>query len=264
MDYQKFAEEHHLKIEIEDRIAIVRMNRPDKRNAVNLKMHRGLEEIWHPLGTDPDVGAIVLTGEGKGFCAGGDLVDFYPKDPTPFDMIRPSRRLVMEMVNCEAPVVAAVQGVAAGLGATLALLCDIIYAADDARIGDTHVGMGMVAGDGGAVIWPLLVGPHRAKEMLMGSELVPGPRAAEMGLVNHCVPAAELMDRAIAHAKKLAAAPPIALRWTKQVLNQHVRQSLNLVMDSGIAIELLSCNTDDFREAGKAFFEKRKPVFRGR
>ena len=264
MDYQEFAEAHHLEIEIEDRVAIVRLNRPEKRNAVNLALHEGLERIWRPLGTDPEVGAIVLTGEGPGFCAGGDMVGFYPDDPGPFDLIRGPRRLVQEMADCEAPVIAAVNGVAAGLGATIALLSDIIYMADDARIGDTHVKMGLVAGDGGAVIWPLLIGLHRAKELLMGGELVQGPEAAAMGLVNHCVPASELLDRAVAHAKRLAAGPPVAIRWTKLALNQHLRQSINLTMDTGLAVELLSVGTEDAREAGKAFAEKREPEFRGR
>ncbi len=264
MDYQRFAEEHHLKIDIEDRVAILRLNRPEKRNAVNLALHDGLERIFRPLGTDPDVGAIVITGEGKGFCAGGDMLGFYPEDPGPFDLIRGPRRLVQEMIGCEAPVISAVNGVAAGLGATIALLADIIYIADDARIGDSHVKMGLVAGDGGVVIWPLLIGLHRAKELLMSGELVSGPVAAEMGLVNHCVPASELLPRAIAHARKLAEGPSVAIRWTKMALNQHLRHSMNLTMDAGLATELLSVETEDAREAARAFAEKRKPNFRGR
>lgn len=264
MDYRRFAESHHLKVDIEDRVAIVRLDRPDKRNAVNFALHEGLEQIFRPLGTDPDVGAIVLTGEGRAFCAGGDMVGFYPEDPGPLDMMRGPRRLVQELVECEAPVVAAVNGVAAGLGATLALLADIVYMADDARIGDTHVKMGLVAGDGGIAIWPLLVGLHRAKELLMGGELLPGPRAAEIGLVNHCVPAADLLPTAIAHARRLAEGPPVAVRWTKRALNQHLRQSVNLALDAGLAAEMLSVETEDAREAGRAFADKRDPIFRGR
>jgi enoyl-CoA hydratase len=264
VDYQQFADEHHLKIDIEDRVAIVRLNRPEKRNAVNFALHDGLERLFRPLGTDPDVGAIVLTGEGAGFCAGGDMVGFYPEEPGPFDLMRGPRQLIQEMVNCEAPVISAINGVAAGLGATIALLADIIYMADDARIGDTHTKMGLVAGDGGVVIWPMLIGLHRAKELLMGGELVPAEQAAEMGLVNHCVPASELLPRAIAHARKLAEGPPIAIRWTKMALNQHLRHSMNLSMDVGLSAELLSVYTEDAREAGAAFAEKRDPKFRGR
>jgi enoyl-CoA hydratase len=264
LDYQQFAEEHHLLIEIKDRVAIVRLNRPEKRNAVNFALHEGLEKLWRPLGTDPEVGAIVITGEGKGFCAGGDMVGFYPSDPGPFDKMRGPKNLVLEMVNCEAPVVAAINGVAAGLGATIALLADIVYMADEARIGDTHVKMGLVAGDGGAVIWPLLVGLHRAKELLMGGELVTGIAAAEMGLVNYSVPEADLLDRAIAHARRLAEGPAVAIRWTKMTLNQHLRNSINLTLDAGLAVEMLSVETEDAREAGQAFSEKRDPNFCGR
>jgi enoyl-CoA hydratase len=264
LDYQQFADEHHLLIEIKDRVAIVRLNRPEKRNAVNFALHEGLEKLWRPLGRDPDVGAIVITGEGKAFCAGGDMVGFYPSDPGPFDKLRGPRNLVLEMVNCEAPVVAAINGVAAGLGATIALLADIVYMADEARIGDTHVKMGLVAGDGGAVIWPLLVGLHRAKELLMGGDLVSGVVAAEMGLVNYSVPEADLLDRAMAHARKLADGPAVAIRWTKMTLNQHLRNSINLTLDAGLAVEMLSVETEDAKEAGQAFAEKRDPNFRGR
>lgn len=264
MDYARVAEEHHLQITVEDRVAVVRLDRPDKRNAVNHALHTGLENVWKPLGTDPDVGAIVLTGNGKGFCAGGDVVGFYPEDPGPLDQMRGSRWLVQEMINCEAPVIAAVNGVAAGLGATIALLCDVIYMAEDARIGDTHVNMGLVAGDGGAVIWPHLIGIHKAKELLMAGRLVTGSEAGEMGLVNHVVPGAELLDRAMDYARELANGPQAAIRWTKLALNQHLRQSLNLAMDVGLAVEHLSAGTADSQEAMAAFAEKRKPNFTGR
>lgn len=264
MDYREFAEEHHLLIDIEDRVAIVRLNRPEKRNAVNLSLHQGLEKIWRPLGEDPDVGAIVITGEGRAFCAGGDMLGFYPNDPGPFDKLRGPKNLVQEMVNCEAPIISAINGVAAGLGATIALLADIIYMADEARIGDTHVKMGLVPGDGGAAIWPLLIGLHRAKELLMGGDLVTGTAAAEMGLVNYSVPASELLERAVGHARKLAAGPAVAIRWTKMTLNQHLRNSINLTLDAGLAVEMLSVDTEDAKEAGQAFAEKREPKFKGR
>lgn len=264
LDYQQFAEEHHLLVEIENRVATVRLNRPEKRNAINFALHEGLEKIWRPLGADPDVGAIVLTGEGKGFCAGGDMVGFYPEDPGLFDKLRGPKNLVQEMVNCEAPIISAINGVAAGLGATLALLSDIIYMADDARIGETHVKMGLVAGDGGAAIWPLLVGLHRAKELLMGGELVTGSAAAEMGLVNYSVASADLLARATAHARKLAEGPAVAIRLTKRTLNQHLRHSIQLTLDAGLAAEMLSVETEDAKEAGRAFAEKREPRFRGR
>ena len=202
MDYQRYADENHLLVEIKDRVAVVTMNRPEKRNAVNAALHHGLETVWRDLGTDPDVGAIVLTGAGPAFCAGGDMKDFGPSGG--MLILRGAKWLVQAMVNCEAPLIAAINGPAAGLGASVALLCDTTFMADTARIGDTHVNMGLVAGDGGCVIWPLLVGPHRAKEYLMSGKYVWGPEAERIGLVNHCVPADKLMDEAMAFATELA------------------------------------------------------------
>jgi enoyl-CoA hydratase/carnithine racemase len=145
----------------------------------------------------------------------------------------------------------------------VALLCDVIFMAESARIGDTHVNMGLVAGDGGAVIWPLLIGPHRAKEYLMSGKLISGPEAAAMGLVNHCVPDAKLLDEAVAYARSLADGPQAAIRWTKLAINQHLWQSAQLALGLGLAVEHLSAKTQDQREAVSAWVEKRKPHFTG-
>ena len=153
---------------------------------------------------------------------------------------------------------------AMGLGATIALLSDVIFMADTARIGDTHVKIGLVAGDGGAVIWPILIGPHRAKELLMSGILVDGVKAGEMGLVNHCVPHEKLLDEAREHALSLANGPQVAIRWTKMAINQTLKQSIHHILDFSAAAEHLSVNTEDMREASLAFREKRTPKFKGR
>lgn len=264
MDYRRYSEEHHLDVAIDDRVAMVTLNRPDKRNAVNHALHAGLERIFSELGTDPDVGAIVLTGAGSAFCAGGDVKGFDAPDSGLVGMLRITRNLVLQMVNCEAPLVAAVNGPAAGLGATLALLCDVIFMGENARIGDTHVKMGLVAGDGGAVIWPLLVGPHRAKEYLMSGRLLSGREAAAIGLVNHAVPDDRVLPEALAYARSLAEGPQAAIRWTKLAINQVLWQNLNLVLGLGAATEHLTAGTEDQREAVAAWVEKRKPKFTGR
>ena len=264
MDYQRYAKDHHLEVVIEDRVATITLNRPDVRNAVNHAMHTGLENIFREIGRDPDVGAILLTGAGKAFCAGGDLKGFGASDEGPLDQLRGVRYLVQEMVNCEAPVIAAVNGPAMGLGATIALLSDVIFMADTARIGDTHVKIGLVAGDGGAVIWPLLIGPHRAKELLMSGKVLDGEEAAGMGLVNHCVPREKLASEAREFAHSLAHGPQIAIRWTKMAINQTIKQSLHQILDFGAAAEHLSVHTEDMQEASLAFREKRAPRFKGR
>lgn len=261
--YARYAESH-LKVEIKDRVAVITLSRPDVHNAINYPMHLALENIFREIGIDPDVGAILITGEGKSFCAGGDVKGFGNPDPRPIDQLRGTRYLVQEMVNCEAPIISAVNGTAAGLGATIALLSDVIYMADTAKIGDTHVRMGLVCGDGGAVIWPLLIGPHRAKELMMAAKLVNGVDAAKMGLVNHCVPHAEVVDQAMAYAKEVAHLPIAAVRWTKMAINQALKQQINLALDFGVAAEHLCVGTEDMKEAVSAFAERRSPKFTGR
>ncbi len=263
MDYSHYEEKHQLKVEIKDRVALLTLNRPKVHNAINYELHVAFETIFRDIGRDPEVGAIVITGAGKSFCAGGDVKGFKVPDERPLDQLRGTRYLVQEMIACEAPVIAAVNGTAAGLGATIALLCDVIYMADTARIGDTHVKMGLVAGDGGAVIWPMLIGPHRAKELLMSGKLISGTEAADMGLINHSVPSDQLLDEAMAYARSLAAGPATAIRWTKMAINQVIQHNINLVLGFGVAAEHLTVGTEDMKEAISAFSEKREPRFTG-
>jgi len=262
MDYSLFAE-RNLRVAIHDQVALLTLDRPDKRNAIDYPLHSALEEAIAHLSHDAAVAAIVLTGAGTAFSAGGDIVGFYPDDVGPMTTMR-TRSLVQTMLQCEAPLIAAVNGVAAGLGATIALMCDVIYMADTARIGDTHVNMGLVAGDGGAVIWPLLIGPHRAKEYLMSGQLVAADEASRIGLVNHVVPAAEVVAAASAYARLLAEKSRPAVRWTKMLINQAIQQSANAILPLGLATEQLSSHTEDQKEALTAFFEKRKPRFTGK
>lgn len=264
MDYSKYAE-NHLDVVIKDRIALVTMNRPEKRNAVDGLLHDGLERIFRDLGTDPDIGAIVLTGAGSAFCSGGD---FSPgsdgaQGGSALNIMRGPKFLIQGFANCEAPLIAAVNGPAVGLGASVALMCDVIYMADTAWIGDTHVNMGLVAGDGGAVIWPLLIGPNRAKEYLMSGKRVSAEEAERIGLVNHVVPADKLLEEATGFAKTLAAGPAAAIRWTKMAINRHVWQSINLVLEMSLSTEGLSTHTLDHKEGVLAFQQKRDPKFTG-
>ena len=259
-------EENHLKIEIDNRVALITMNRPEKRNAIDPALHKGLEKVFQDVGNDPGVGAIVITGAGTAFCAGGDFGPQTNKSrgaSTPMTITRGPKHLVQRLVNAEAPTIAAINGPAAGLGATIALLCDVTFMADTARIGDTHVNLGLVAGDGGAVIWPLLVGPHRAKEYLMAGKYADGEAAEKMGLVNHVVPADKLMEEAMGYAKQLANGPTAAIRWTKMAVNHKVWENLNLVLEMSLATEGLSVRTEAHKEAVAAFQQKRAPNFRG-
>ncbi|MBI2856847.1 MAG: enoyl-CoA hydratase/isomerase family protein, partial [Chloroflexi bacterium] len=227
-----------------------------------------LEDLFAEVTLDDDVNAIVLTGAGKGFCSGGD-VGTMGKARQASDMIkehppiREARKLIGRMLDVEQPIVAAVNGHAVGLGATLALFCDLIVVSETAKIADTHVGLGVVAADGGAVIWPLLCGMARAKEHLLLADPVTGKEAERIGLVNYAVPPDQVMPKAMDLARRLADQAPRAVRWTKMACNKRIREEVNLTLDFGLAAEMVTFMTEDHKEAVAAFKEKRKPVFKG-
>jgi enoyl-CoA hydratase len=258
-------------VEKAGKVATVTLNRPERRNAVNAVMHEELERFFGEVNRDGDINAIVLTGAGKGFCSGGDITGFNTGSEQQSSasgvqttFARGPRRLILNLLEVEAPIIVAMNGDAIGLGATLALFGDVIFAAEEARIADTHVKVGLVAGDGGAVIWPLLVGVHRAKEYLMTGDFIAAPEAERIGLINHVLPADELLPAARAMAERLANGPTWAIRWTKASMNKLIRERLNLILDTSLAYESLSSRTDDSAEAARAFMEKRPPNFSGR
>ena len=264
IDYSRYE---FLKVNYDDGVATITLNRPERRNAAHDPMHRELETIFSDVGADDDVRAIVLTGAGETFCAGGDASsmdsgEFNPTGPRiPFNGVR---RLVNSLLDVEQPVIGAINGDAAGLGATLALMCDVTYVAESARIGDTHVKMGLVAGDGGAVIWPALIGMARAKQYLLTGDWISGTEAERIGLVNFALPVAEVLPAANAFARRMAEGAPMAIRWTKYSMNKLLREQINLALDTGMFLEAATMGTEDLQEAASAFLEKRKPQFRGR
>lgn len=266
MNYSQFKT---LRVETTDRIAVVTLNQPDKLNAIGEEMHTELENIWPLLAEDPDVNIIILTGAGKAFSAGGDIRGMIARYGTAegsrraFSIGFKAKNLVTSMLNVHKPMIAAVNGDALGLGTTLALVCDISVVSETAKMGDTHVRVGLVAGDGGTTIWPLLIGINRAKEYLMRATVFTGKDAAERGIANHAVPADKVMDEAMKIAQEINRLPPLAVQWTKVSANALLKQQLNLAFDSGIAFEALSMLTADHNEACKAFVEKRKPSYKG-
>jgi enoyl-CoA hydratase len=269
-DYDRYE---HLRIEVADGVAAVTLDRPERLNAVNDAMHRELRSIWVDIGDDDAVRAVVLTGAGRAFCAGGDVKDMRSR-PEPFGagrsleplavMAFDARRLVNEMLDVEQPIIAAVNGDAIGLGANIALLCDMVVMAEDAVIADTHVNVGLVAGDGGAALWPLLLGPHRAKEFLMRGTRLTGRQAQEMGLINRAVPRDRVAAEARELALEMAAAAPLAVRWTKYCINKSIKEAFNLTFDASMAFELTSMASADHQEGLQALFERRPPRFTGR
>jgi enoyl-CoA hydratase/carnithine racemase len=266
LDYDQFE---FLNIELTNDVATVTMHRPTDLNAASVGLIGELEELWRLFAIDQDVRAIVLTGEGKAFSAGGDVKDMADRAGTPrgfqHTLVTPgaTRRLWQNMLSVEQPIVAAINGHAMGFGANLALFCDITVMNEAARIGDTHVKMGLVAGDGGAVIWPLLIGIGRAKDFLMRGRVVSAAEAHQIGLVSHMVPADQVLSNAQEIASELAELPKWAVRWTKLSLNKHLQESFNLAFDTSMAYEMMTMQTSDFGEAARSFVEKRKPRFSG-
>jgi enoyl-CoA hydratase len=258
--------------EIRDRVALITLNRPEARNALSDHLTPALRRMIQQCGDDPKVGALLITGAGTAFCAGGDVKGMAAGSLAGAEKkgkgrgrgpiaASNGRRVIENMLDVEQPIIGAINGDAVGLGATLALLCDIIVASEKARFADTHVKVGIVAGDGGAVIWPLLIGPHRAKEFLMRGTFINGAEAERIGMVNYAVSPEQVMTKARELAQELADGPTWAIRWSKLSVNKWLKQQANLILDASLAYEMMTFNTRDHQEAVKAFVEKRKPNF---
>jgi len=262
MDYSGY---HYLSAERKDRVLTVSFNRPESLNAINAELHTELSRIFADIARDQDTEVVLLTGKGRAFCAGGDLKWFQSMSPQQLDaLFIEARKIIIDLLEVEQPIIAAVNGPATGLGATLALFSDVIIAAENAKIGDPHVRVGVVAGDGGAVIWPWLVGAARAKEFLMTGDLLTAQEAERIGLINRVVPQDKLMSTAMELATRLANGPTKAIRWTKVSVNKILRDTANLVLDTSLALEKHCFYTEDHKEAVRAFVEKREPKFTGR
>lgn len=244
-----------------DRLLTITLNRPEVLNAFGAVMHIEIIDALRFASIDTGSDVIVLTGTGRAFSAGGDLdrMEECIANPAEFDReAADAKRIVFTLLDIEKPVIAKVNGPAVGLGATIALLCDVVFAAESARIGDPHVKVGLVAGDGGAIIWPQLVGFARAKEYLMTGALLTASKAAEIGLINHAVPDAELHDRVDAFCDELVGGATQAIRWTKTTINLELKRIAHALMDPGIAYEAISARSEEHRNAVKTMKKKLK------
>lgn len=248
------------------RILTLTLTAPTPVNAVDGAMHHELSRIFLDAQDDPESDLIVLTGAGRAFCAGGDTAWFktHIEDPASFRALGPeAKRIITSLLDLEKPILCRLNGAAAGLGATIALMCDVVIASDKAVIGDPHVKVGLVAGDGGAIIWPQLIGFARAKELLMTGEMLTAERALALGLVNHVVSLDQLDSKVAEVAGKILANPRWAVRWTKTTANIPLRALAVQLLDAAMAYELLSNTLSDRREAVTAFVEKRAPNLTG-
>ena len=246
MDYASKYE--FLKVEVAAGVALVTLNRPEALNATNNTMHRELTEIWPDIDRDPDVRVAVVTGAGdRAFSAGGDLYDLQERAALSSEerfeailgLMKEAQDLVYSIVNCDKVIISAINGVAVGAGLAVALMADISVIAEDARLTDGHVRLGVAAGDHAAMIWPLLCGMAKAKYFLLTGDFIDGREAERIGLVSRAVPRAELMSTTMEIAGRLAESPQPALRFTKRALNQWLRLGGVASFDYSLALEML-------------------------
>ncbi|OHV39074.1 MULTISPECIES: enoyl-CoA hydratase/isomerase family protein [Pseudofrankia] len=238
-------------------IRIITLNRPDHLNAVNHELHLGLAKVWTLLSEDLEARAAVITGAGRAFSAGGDFayLDRLRQDPDLQRLtIMHGRELVLGMARCRVPVVAAVNGPAAGLGCSLVALSDIVYLAERAYLLDPHVQVGLVAADGGPLTWPLHTSLHWAKEYALTGAKIPAERALQMGLANHIV--ADPFAEALECAKKIAGLPRQAVESTKRLLNIHLERAVMASLDYATNAEEQSFKTEDFATIVKKLTSK--------
>ena len=258
---------------VEGGIATLTMNRPEARNALTLEMMDALLEALARLSADPAVRLVVLTGAGRAFCAGGDVKGFARNvaggdDLPSFDNKVTTLRARMEVSRwlheMPKPTLAVIPGPAAGAGFAMALACDMRIAAADAKLTTAFSRIGLSGDFGGSYFLSKLVGPAKAREMYFTAEVLRGDQAHALGLVNRCVPLADLPQAARAYAQELAALPTVAIGYMKRNLNAAGRQSLSEVMDTEAVHMVRTFDTDDHKNAGLAFVDKREPQFQGR
>ncbi|RYD59697.1 MAG: enoyl-CoA hydratase/isomerase family protein [Sphingomonadales bacterium] len=245
-------------------IATLTLDNPDQLNAVGPEMHSELSWVFRALAADDGIDVVIFTGAGRAFCAGGNLewMEESAAEPCRFlPIIEEIKQIVLSMLEFPKPLICRMNGDAIGLGATLALGCDIIVAADSARFGDPHVRVGLTAGDGAAIILPHIIGHMRARELLLTGDLVTAAEGKEMGLINHVVAEAELDAKVAQIAQKLARGAQQAIRFTKIALNAGLRAAAIAEIDMLAAYEALTVMTPDHREALAAMREKRRPQF---
>ena len=253
---------------IEARVAVVTLNRPEARNALTLEMKQALAKLVPALGADPRVGCLLLTGAGGAFCAGGDtkLMAREGKPASPEErkrMLRWEHSIVAALFELEKPTLAALVGPAAGAGFALALACDLRLAAQSAFVTAAYARLGLSGDYGGSWFLTQLVGPAKAREIYFTGDRLDARECERLGIVNRVVADAELETEALSLARRIAAGPPIALRYMKDNLNRALGEGLRACLDAEAERMVQSSGTDDYLEAVRAFQEKRAPRFRG-
>lgn len=259
MDYQ------YLLVDQQENVLIIRFNVPEKRNALISDMRQELLQVLERAEKDENVRCIVLTGEGKAFSAGGDLSSL--KELKPLDgrkLLQSAQPLMMKLLEIEKPIIAAVNGPAAGAGFSLALLCDLIIASDQAFFVQSFVNVGLIPDFAAMHFLPKLVGMHKAKELMFLGERISAEEAREIGIVNRVVSADSLLEETLKLAKQLAEKAPISIGMMKKIMNQHHNHDVKVLLELEAQGQEICFQTEDFQEGARAFFEKRQPRFQGK
>jgi enoyl-CoA hydratase len=257
-DYQQLRFEQR-----DNGVLLITLDRPEKYNAADEQMHAELARVWADVSADSQIRVAVITGAGKAFSAGGDLamVERMAGDHDRVShMLSEMSDLVYNIVNCEKPIVSAINGVAVGAGTVVALLADISICAEDAQLGDGHVKLGVAAGDHAAILWPLLAGMAKARYYLLTGDMLTGTEAERLGMVAKALPGDQVLAESLDVADKLATGSQPAIRWTKRALNNWLKMA-GPIFDQSAAYEMLCFLGPDVREGAAALRDKRAPDF---
>jgi enoyl-CoA hydratase len=259
-----FEQYRHLRFERRPHgVLKVTIDRPERMNATDERLHAELAGVWGEIARDRETRVAVVTGAGRAFSAGGDL-EMIERMAGDYGrvaaMAGEAAELVRGMLDCEKPIVSAINGTAVGAGLAVALMADISVIAEEARLTDGHLRLGVAAGDHAAVIWPLLCGMAKAKYYLLTADFIDGREAERIGLVSRCVPGERVLEEALEIATRVARGPQYAARFTKRTLNHWLRTALP-AFDASVAYEMLNFMGPDVREGARAIAERREPRF---
>lgn len=255
----------HLVKEMHGKVLVLTLNRPDSLNAFSPKMIAGLTKEMKEAGKNPDVRAIVLTGAGRAFSAGGDVKSMGSNQPVDvYEHLGKMNECILAIKAVEKPVIAAVQGFAAGAGFNLALACDLIIASDDSKFALSFSQVGLISDGGGSYFLPRLVGPYLAKQFFFSAEPIPAERLYQLGVINKIVPLAELNDEVMRYAGLLSIGPSQAYGQMKKMIDYSFTATLEDVLERERMTQIMMVATEDHQEGIQAFKEKRRPQFTGK